>query len=217
MSQRWPLTDATPRTAPSGGVVMDALSPGSAAHGADVMLIQRMAQKDQSALETFYRAHGPALQAVAFRLLEDHEEVRDVLQDCFAQLWERAGTYDPRLSSPLTWSVMIVRGRCLDRLRATRRRDARTERYRSEHAHGPHASHDGDAPLLFRDLAALVRAALAQLPPDERACVERAVFGEMTHAEVAESLDQPLGTIKSRLKRGLTKLRRLLYPHQNYD
>lgn len=173
----------------------------------DMALMQRIGTRDESALESFYHAHGQALFAIASQMLFSEQDARDVLQECFLKIWDKAATYDARLASPVTWAVMQLRSLCIDRMRRIHRYTARIERLRS--IPGALPSHD-EGGFLLRELHDRVQLALGDLPDAERQCVMLAVFSEMTHEEVAGTLAQPIGTVKSRLRRGMEKLRTTL-------
>jgi RNA polymerase sigma-70 factor, ECF subfamily len=177
-------------------------------HAGDMALLQRMAARDESALEAFHRRHADALYAVASRMLFSDHDANEVLQDVFLKIWDKASSYDPRLAAPLTWATMLLRSLCLDRMRRVHRYADRIARARAMADGAP--LHDEAQPIFYRDLHERVSAAMAVLPELERQCVMLAVFSEMTHEEVATTLGQPAGTVKSRLRRGLEKLRTIL-------
>ncbi len=174
----------------------------------DIFLMQRISTGDESALESFYTAHGQELFAVASRMLYSEQDARDVLQECFLKIWDKAANYDARLASPLTWAVMQMRSLCIDRMRRIHRYTNRIDRLRADAQGLP--GHDDGQDFLLRDLHERVHDALSTLPDTERQCVLLAVFSEMTHEEVAGALEQPVGTVKSRLRRGMEKLRTIL-------
>ncbi len=174
----------------------------------DALLLQRIGVGDESALEAFHNAHAATLFAIASQLLFSGEDARDVLQETFVKIWKKAGTYDSRLASPLTWATMQLRSLCLDRMRRIHRYSDRVARLRAATEILP--QHDGGTDFLMHELRDRVKTAMSALPGNERQCVMLAVFSEMTHEEVAGALSQPIGTIKSRMRRGMEKLRTLL-------
>lgn len=197
----------------------DAFSTGGGGGGAvvqtkardragDAALLQRIGAGDESALEAFHKAYADVLYGVAARLMHSEHDAREILVEAFLKIWERASSYDPRLSSPLTWAIMQLRSLCLDRMRRIHRYADRIDRARAAMECLSLRDTDGDA--RYRQLREQVENALALLPETERECVVLAVFSEMTHDEVAGALAQPPGTIKSRLRRGMDKLRTLL-------
>lgn len=177
---------------------------------AGAALLERVAGRDAGAFAELYDRFAPVLTGVASRILYDARDVEDTLQDVFVQVWDRAAVYEPALGSPLAWLVTLTRNRCLDRLRALQRRSRALESF-TQHSQAPSASPDAaDAVALQAEDGLRVRAALAQLPPDQTQAIELAFFGGLTQTEIAERLGEPLGTIKARIRRGLLKLRELL-------
>jgi RNA polymerase sigma-70 factor (ECF subfamily) len=172
-------------------------------------LLERIATGDAAALDHYYRIFSDRVYSVACRLLFDQEEAREVLQDVFVKIWEKASSYDASRSSPLAWTVLITRGLCMDRIRHLSRRSARIEKYRTQtEVHEPWQ--DGSDTVLTRELTGRIRSAVGQLPEEERQCVALAVFNELTQQEVADELKLPLGTAKTRIRRGLIRLRNLI-------
>jgi RNA polymerase sigma-70 factor (ECF subfamily) len=178
----------------------------------EARLFQRMAQGDHSALDELYAMYANPLFSYAYKMLGDQEESEEVLQDTFVRLWKKAGKFQPDISKPFTWSVMILRGLCIDRLRkrGTRARASLVGISFTVVEDHVAQGNRGIERLYFSELTRKVRKALQQLNEDERHCLELVIFGEATHPEISDQLGQPLGTVKSRIRRGLIKLRELL-------
>jgi RNA polymerase sigma-70 factor (ECF subfamily) len=145
---------------------------------------------------------------IAARITADHAVAEEVVQDVFQAVWQSAATFQPQ-SSFVGWLVGITRHRAID---ATRSRRYRSRLYEDifddERLASAVRSEDGhDDALLLRFT---MRAALDELPPAQRRTIELAYYGGLTHVEIAEQIGEPIGTIKSRLRLGLTKLRVLL-------
>jgi len=175
------------------------------------LLLQRMAAQDRQALGEFYDQLGAVLFAAAFRILGDRLDAEDVIQEVFVQIWTKAGSFDRRLGTPFHWAMTMTRNRCIDLLRARQRRravldDPGDDEARPEPA-APEATLD-DA--LSRDEAGVVRTAVAGLPTEQRQALELAFFSGLSHHEIATRLNEPLGTVKARIRRGLLKLRESL-------
>jgi len=184
--------------------------PTDASRQRDADLLQRVAGGDEMAFAQLYDRFAPGLYSLVLRVLHDEAEAEDVLQESFAHVWRRAGTYDPARSSAFTWSVMIFRNRAIDRLRLRQRRARTLDGAATEALRFPQQDDRSAAVPAMREQQTLVRSALTQIPGDQREAVELAFFGGLTHEEIAERLATPLGTIKARIRRGLLKLRECL-------
>jgi RNA polymerase sigma-70 factor (ECF subfamily) len=175
-------------------------------------LLGRVALADQRAFEALYGQTSAHLYAVALRIVRDPPAAEEILQEAFVSIWHHAGSYDAARSQPMTWLASIVRNRCLDQLR---RRELDTVTL---------ASDDDDAPALdvpdrgLTPVELLLRGAEAQsvrecvetLDAGPRQAIAMAFFQGLSHAELAAQLREPLGTIKSWVRRGLERLRRCL-------
>ena len=176
----------------------------------DAQLLARTAAGDESAFAALYDRFAPGLFSMIVKMTRDEKEAEDVLQEGFTHIWRRAATYDPARSSPFTWAVMILRHKAIDRLRVRQRLDRTLEKATVEFAHFPEADDVSAGDAVRHDDGAQVRAALGQIPAEQRRAVELAFFSGLTHEQIAEQLATPLGTIKARIRRGLLKLRDVL-------
>lgn len=174
-------------------------------------LIVRVAQQDRQAFAELYDQLATLLYSTALRILGDPADAEEVTQDVFLQIWEKAASFQPGVGNPTYWTVAMARNRCIDRLRQKQRRATlsldRPEDL-PELPAGPTAAAESES--LNRDEQAAVRTALRTLPPDQRQALELAFFGGLSHQEIAAQLNEPLGTIKARIRRALLKLRDLL-------
>jgi RNA polymerase sigma-70 factor (ECF subfamily) len=189
-------------------------SPRRAASANEAELFKRLGQRDVTAMAELYALYSGPIYSFALRTLGSREDAEEVLQDTFVRLWEKAADYNATLSRPFTWTFLLARGICLDRLRRAGRR-ARTQ---SVVAAGSLTEALGAAcgsglSVVLQDELRHVLLALEGLPAPERRAVEMAVFLEYTGQEIADQLHEPLGTIKSRIRRGLKRLRQLLKCH----
>jgi RNA polymerase sigma-70 factor (ECF subfamily) len=153
------------------------------------------------------RAHR-AVFTLAMRITANRETAEEVTLDVFHDVWRRATSYQEADGTVLGWIMNQARSRAIDRLRYEQRK----KRVRPDTADdGPATlSADPDAVIAFKEQRSALHSALGVLTPDERQAIEAAFFSELTYAEVAERLSQPLGTIKTRIRSGLHKLRQEL-------
>jgi RNA polymerase sigma-70 factor (ECF subfamily) len=181
----------------------------------DASLVARAAAGDAGAVGALYDRHWTAVYALAHAVVRDAGDAEDVVAATFAQLWREATRYDPARGTVAGWLAVVARSRALDVLRRRRRRDHYTEAAAATvtgaegeggAAHGD-ALETPDAALERHELAAAVRTSLAALPAGQRRAIELAYFGGLSHSAVAESLGEPLGTVKSRIRLGMEKLR----------
>ncbi|MFN2476216.1 MAG: sigma-70 family RNA polymerase sigma factor [Chthoniobacterales bacterium] len=177
---------------------------------ADRQLIQQVATGDQAAFSVLYDRLSKPLFSLAFEMLGDAAEAEDALQEICLQIWRRAPTYDATRSSVFSWAVMMTRSKSIDRLRARGRRQRVVAGSTEQFPDLPDAASDAaDAAdtTAQHDDATRVRSALRGLSGEQRQAIELAFFSDMTHAEIAERTDEPLGTVKARIRRGLLRLR----------
>jgi RNA polymerase sigma-70 factor, ECF subfamily len=176
----------------------------------DATVVQRMAAGDEGALAILYDQWTQAVYSLGMHLLRDADEAEDVVEETFWQAWQRAATYDAARGTVRSWLLTIARSRALDRLRA-RQRQRDEASLGSDHTLAIAADSD---PLLDAEGAerrTLVLQALQELPEDQRRALELAYFRGLSQTEVAEYLGEPLGTIKTRMRLGMQKLRTKLF------
>ena len=178
----------------------------------DAALVTRIARGDERALGELHDRHVRLALSIAHRLLRDEGAAHEVVQDAFVDLWRTAPEFDAERASVTTWLVRLVRLRAIDRMR----RDGAERRGAGRAPAGidaaEHVASDEDVAALVQDAdtAARIRAALDELPPDQRRIVELAFLAGHTHAELAQLLELPIGTVKTRCFRGLARLAELL-------
>ena len=178
--------------------------PGPYAQTDDVGLLIAVARYDGDALAEAYRRHAGAVFALASRMLWERATAEELVQEIFLRLWEQPERYERTRGSLRTFLLMDAHARCVDRIRSDSRRRNREERVgRAEMAE----AYDVDLEAWDLTLAEQVREALDTLQDGERAAIELAYFGGHTYRDVARILELPEGTVKSRIRTGLTRLR----------
>jgi RNA polymerase sigma-70 factor (ECF subfamily) len=170
-------------------------------------LLRRIAAQDRQALAEFYDQIASALFSVSIRILSDRHEAEEVIQDVFVQIWEKAPAFDPKMGAPFHWALTITRNRSIDRLRARQRRSRLMDELEESSHDVSHQPGPVSQLLVGEDELAAVRSAVGSLPEEQRQAIEMAFFRGLTHFEIAEALNEPLGTIKARIRRGMLKLR----------
>lgn len=173
-------------------------------------LLRRVSERDHSAVAEFYDLVAGVLFSTAVRILRDTHDAEEIIQDVFVQIWNKAGDFDPTMGSPLHWSLAITRHRCIDRLRSRQRRSRLAEQMTQQTEMADESSARPPVQLLGGAESAVVQQAVKGLPEDQRVAIELAFFSGLSHAEIAESLREPLGTVKARIRRGMLKLREQL-------
>ena len=168
-------------------------------------LMSAMAVGDRQAFEQLYRLTSPRLFAVALRMLRRHAWAEEVLHDSYITAWNRAASYNPALSSPMTWLTHIVRNRAIDWMRG---RDNQTDELDDSVADRYVEQSDEPLQRLQQDSDAKILAnCLAHLPAEQRQSLILAYYQGLSHGEVSSHLQQPLGTIKSWIRRALEHLK----------
>ena len=178
---------------------------GEGALASDELLAERIARRDVAALEEVYERHGRALFSLAVKMLDDHQIAEEIVQETFLKLWQRPETYLPQRGRLLPWLLGVTHHRAIDRLRR-RRLELRhaTEPAVVDVPAGPGDPFDE----VFAGLRGeVVARALKTLPEAQRRAVELAFLRGLTHVEIADALGEPLGTIKTRLRLAMQKLR----------
>jgi RNA polymerase sigma-70 factor (ECF subfamily) len=174
--------------------------------GTDVILLERIAAHDATAVGELYDRHGRLLYGLILRILGHRGEAEEVLQEVFLNVWTHAGSYNVSLGSPAGWLVRITRNRAIDRLRANavRLRAAESMPQETFQAETP------ETHATFGEQRREVARALQALPADQRELIEQAYYLGLTHTELAARHRLPLGTVKTRIRTGMLALRQQL-------
>jgi RNA polymerase sigma-70 factor, ECF subfamily len=174
----------------------------------DATLLRHMAEGDEQALGTFYDRWNPMVHAVVLRILRQRDEVEDVVEEVFWQAWRQAERYEASRGAVQTWLLTIARSRALDRVRALKRlREEPLEGDRGEVVGQQAAEGDVSMDAESAERRAIVVAALAELPAEQREALELGYYGGLSQSEIAERTKQPLGTIKTRMRLAMQKLK----------
>jgi RNA polymerase sigma-70 factor (ECF subfamily) len=173
----------------------------------DAELLRAVARGDEAAFSQVYDRYAPILLGLMLRILRSRPEAEDVLQEVFLQVWQQARSFDPARGRAFTWLATLARSRAIDRLRAVDSRERAAQRSAEEGgapAGGSRGWAEGEA--IRAERAEAVRAALAELPEEQRQVLVLAYLDGMSQSEIAAAKNQPLGTVKTRTRTGLKKL-----------
>lgn len=176
----------------------------------DANLLRRIASGDGEALTRLFDQQSSVVLGLLVRMLGGRAEAEEVLQEVFLQVWMQADRYEESRSSPRGWILMLARSRALDRLRRRMSQQRREDEVAA--GEGTAVRPVGTARLEAAEQRNRVGAALGVLSPEQRHCIELAFFEGLTHTQIAERLQAPLGTVKSRILLGMNKLRQALSP-----
>jgi RNA polymerase sigma-70 factor (ECF subfamily) len=178
----------------------------------EALLLQRIEKRDPAAISELYDLHSAILYTVILRIVSNEAEAEDVLQEVFLRVWERAGTYNAELSAPLVWLTRVARNLAIDRLRSKTTRARSREDGLDTH---PELRDTGDrsspeqSTIRSQEQRAIA-SALATLSSEQRVLIECAYFQGYTQSELAALFKIPLGTVKTRIRSGMSSLRRQL-------
>jgi RNA polymerase sigma-70 factor (ECF subfamily) len=172
-----------------------------------------MAERDEVALSEFYDRYHRPVYSLVLRVLGSSSDAEDVVVDVFWQVWQQAGQYAAERGKVFTWLMTIARSRAIDRRRGLQRQDiiAQALEFQQRDAVEPVA--DPDETLFVAERRRRVRAALDVLPETQRRAIELAYYGGLSQSEIATVLNEPLGTVKTRIRAGLAQLREGLRPY----
>ncbi len=187
----------------------------------DEDLMDRLTGRDLRAFEALYDRYGDLVYSVSLRVVGDTYVAEDVTQDVFVRVWRRPEQYDLRRGKFVTWLLSVARNRSIDHRRSQARRmrhEAAPSIEEEEDVLPSEASRDDPAAqTVLSDECAAVRAALDVLPPEQKLAIQLAYFGGLTQQEIANKLGQPLGTVKTRIRLGMQKMRGALQPRRDLE
>lgn len=176
-----------------------------------ISVVQRIAKGDQAALAALYDSTNRLAYGLILRVLGDASSAEEVLLDVYTQIWRQAANYDIGRGSPLAWLMTIARTRAIDRLRSGWQDRQRKEPLDLLNDKETGAASPEEA-TVASERQKFVRQALSSLSPEQREVIELAYYAGLSHSEIATKLNQPLGTVKTRTRLGMMKLREALAP-----
>lgn len=180
----------------------------------DVELLHAIARGDEPSLARLYDQYRVILFGLLMRILNSREEAEDVLQEVFLQVWKRAGDFDENRGKPFTWLVTLTRSRAIDRIRLLGARQRLAANSASDQ---PEEASDALKDTFRSEQKEIVRLALAELPEEQRRTLLLAYFEGLTQTEIAARLNAPLGTVKTRMRTAMTRLRERLGSQTGYS
>jgi RNA polymerase sigma-70 factor (ECF subfamily) len=178
----------------------------------DEALFQEMASGQTGAFSVIYDRYSPQLYGLALKILQNQSLAEDVIQDIFVNIWKKAGAYDRSRGTPIAWMTILCRNRCIDMLRRqdkNRRRSAILD----EDVLQVIADERAENPLenaSFSEMRGVIKRAMENLPEEQRQAIEMAYFKGFSQSEIAGELNLPLGTVKTRMRLGMQKLKDLI-------
>ncbi|MEQ8849640.1 sigma-70 family RNA polymerase sigma factor [Botrimarina sp.] len=190
-----------------GGPPPTQAAPQQSAAATDAALAARLRGRDTAALEELYDLYAADVYTVAKRVATSDADAEAVVSDVFYEIWTRPDRFDPSRGSARTYLVMLARSRAIDRIRKARVRTDHTAAAAEQGATGGRSQPQPDGEVVRQEEAGRVGAALDDLSPEQAEPIRLAFFDGLTHEQIAEKLNEPLGTIKSRIRAGMRKLR----------
>ena len=182
----------------------------------DDRLVAGLGERDERSLEALYDRYGDYVYSICLRMVGDVQLAEDLSQEVFLRLWRRPDLYDESRGRFLTWLLSVARNRAIDERRSRGRRfkhESPPSPVAEELLEAAPSAEERDVAIVSEERV-IVQRALATLPPEQRLAIQLAYFGGYTQQEIAQGLHQPLGTVKTRIRLGLQKLRQLLSEQQ---
>jgi RNA polymerase sigma-70 factor, ECF subfamily len=177
----------------------------------DAALLQRIGRRDVAAFQEFYRKFSGLVFSSIHRVLNDHQDAEDIMQEVLVQIWQKAHLYEPSKGKPLTWITTMARNRAIDRIRSKQRRSRLNDDFEQESkSTQPEFDQDTSDLVGTRESDRVVKKAVMELTPDQREAIQLAYFEGLTQSEIADKLREPLGTVKARIRRGVQRLEQVM-------
>ncbi|MFM5885632.1 MAG: sigma-70 family RNA polymerase sigma factor [Novosphingobium sp.] len=181
--------------------------PASLERAALARALTRVAMQDREALQEVYRRTSRKLFGICLRIFGERADAEDAMQDVFLTIWHRAGSFDPARGNPITWLATLTRNRAIDQLRRSGRRPTAPLDLADDVAD---SAPDAEAALIAQAVDGRIEHCIQALAKSDAAMIRTAFFDGATYADLAERAAMPLGTVKSRIRRALLKLRECL-------
>jgi len=178
----------------------------------DLLLLERIASKDRASFDLFVTRMERLVYSTVYKVLNDRQDTEDVSQEVFFQVWQKAGLYNAQRGKPTTWVATMARNRAIDKIRHKQRQSRLLAGYTDKMLPLELDNVDSSDLLDAKECGAEVRSAVMQLSTEQRQAIELAYFKGLTQSEIAGQLNQPLGTVKARIRRGMVKLRERVVP-----
>ncbi len=177
----------------------------------DTAMIQKIGKRDIVAFQDFYKRFNGLLYSTIYRVLNDHQDTEDIMQEVLVQIWQKAHLYEPGKGKPLTWVTTMARNRSIDRIRSKQRRSKLNDGFEQESKTvQPEFIEDTRDVLMAKESDEMLKGAVMELSPDQREAIQLAYFAGLTQSEIAEKLQEPLGTVKARIRRGVQRLEQVV-------
>lgn len=174
-------------------------------------LLMQITQGDERALAAFYDLTASRVYGLALYVLKDPAMADEVTLDVYLQIWQRASQFDPNRGKPIAWISVLTRSRSIDRLRVGQKEKANTNSF-DEVNEQQTPQLNSETLSMACDQRRVVQKALTSLSPEQRQVIEMAYFSGLSQREIAEKIDKPLGTVKTRIRLGMINLRKVLSP-----
>jgi len=170
-------------------------------------MLQRVGRRDVAAFQKLYRKFSSLLYSTIHRVLNDHQDTEDIMQEVLMQIWQKAHLYEPAKGKPLTWISTMARNRAIDRIRSKQRRSRLNDEFEQEiKPLQPEFEEDTSDLVISGESDRTLKKAVLDLSPEQREAIQLAYFKGLTQSEIAERLREPLGTVKARIRRGVQRL-----------
>jgi RNA polymerase sigma-70 factor, ECF subfamily len=178
----------------------------------NLLLLERIASGDRASFDLFVTRMERLVYSTVYKVLNDRQDTEDVSQEVFFQVWQKAGLYNAQRGKPTTWVATMARNRAIDKIRHKQRQGRLLDGYTDKMLPLELDNVDSSDLLDAKECGAEVRSAVMQLSTEQRQAIELAYFKGLTQSEIAGQLNQPLGTVKARIRRGMVKLRERVVP-----